>query len=85
VANNKVAPPFTEAEFEILYAQGISWEGSVLDAAIQHDLVTKRGSWLSYGKEQLGQGKDAAKKRLEADPAFCQSLIDQILEKIAAE
>jgi len=84
VAKNKVAPPFTEADFDILYAQGISWEGSVLDAAIQYGLVTKRGSWLSYGTEQLGQGKDAAKQRLEADPDFCQTLIDKVLEKIAA-
>ena len=85
VAKNKVAPPFTEAEFDIFYAQGISWEGSVLDSAIQYGLVTKRGSWLSYGTEQLGQGKEAARKRLETDPAFCEALIKEIHEKIDAE
>lgn len=85
VAKNKVAPPFTEASFDIFYAQGISWEGSVLDSAIEYGLITKRGSWLSYGTEQLGQGKDAARKRLESDPEFCQQLIDKILEKIKGE
>ncbi|MDA3797620.1 MAG: recombinase RecA [Kiritimatiellae bacterium] len=85
VAKNKVAPPFTEAEFDIFYAQGISWEGSVLDSAIQHGLITKRGSWLSYGTEQLGQGKDAARKRLETDPEFCENLIKEIYEKIGVE
>jgi recombination protein RecA len=84
VVKNKVAPPFTEAEFDILYAQGISWEGSVLDSAIKHGLVTKRGSWLSLDGEQLGQGSEAARRQLEQDPELTSRLIEKIREKIAA-
>ena len=65
VVKNKVAPPFTEVEFDILYAKGISWEGSVLDCALEHGLITKRGSWLSFEDEQIGQGHEAARKHLE--------------------
>jgi len=70
VVKNKVAPPFTEAEFDILYAKGISWEGSVLDFSDQVRTVTKRGSWLSFGDEQIGQGHDGARARLEQDAAL---------------
>ena len=69
VVKNKLAPPFTEAEFDILYAQGISWEGSVLDSSLKHGLVTKRGSWLSFEDEQIGQGHEAARHTLEEDQA----------------
>jgi len=80
VVKNKMAPPFTEAEFDILYAQGISWEGSVLDSAIKYGLVTKRGSWLSYGEEQLGQGHEGARTRLEGDAALTNKIIEQVKE-----
>lgn len=83
VVKNKVAPPFTESEFDIYYAQGISWEGSVLDAAIQHGLVTKRGSWLSFGDEQLGQGQEGAKDNLEKNPELTQKLVDTMKAKAA--
>ena len=78
VVKNKVAPPFTEAEFDILYAQGISWEGSVLDSAIKLGLVTKRGSWLSFDDEQLGQGHEAARTALESSPELTQKIIDRV-------
>lgn len=84
VVKNKVAPPFTEAEFDILYAKGITWEGSVLDSAIKHGLITKRGSWLSYETEQLGQGHEAAREQLEKDPKLTEQLIARILETATA-
>lgn len=85
VVKNKVAPPFTEAEFDILYAQGISWEGSVLDSAIKYGLIEKRGSWLSYEGEQLGQGHEGARKTLENDAALLQKIADQCLAKANGE
>ena len=85
VVKNKVAPPFTEAEFDILYAQGISWAGSVLDSAIKHGLVDKRGSWLSYDGQQLGQGQDAARVNLEKDSELLESITASVKEKIAAD
>ena len=68
VVKNKVAPPFTEAEFDILYTCGISYEGSVLDAALARGIVEKRGSWLSFGDEQLAQGSLATIDYLKANP-----------------
>jgi recombination protein RecA len=82
VVKNKVAPPFTEAEFDILYAQGITWEGSVLDTAIQHGLVAKRGSWLSYEGQQLGQGHEASRMNLEKDPELTNRIIEAVRAKI---
>jgi recombination protein RecA len=81
VVKNKVAPPFTEAEFDIIFAEGISWEGSIIDTAIAMGLIEKRGSWLSYDGQQLGQGRDAAREQLKADPALAQTLIDRINAK----
>lgn len=81
VVKNKVAPPFTEAEFDILYARGISWEGSVLDAAISRGIVNKRGSWMSYGTEQIGQGSIAATEFLRRHP----EIVAEIIEKIKSE
>ena len=81
VVKNKVAAPFAAGEFDIMYAAGISWAGSVLDAAIQHNLIEKRGSWLAYDGQQLGQGRDAAAARLEEEPALMETLIAQVKEK----
>ncbi len=80
VVKNKVAPPFMEAEFDILYAAGISWCGSVLDSALQHDLIEKRGSWLSMEGEQIGQGREAAVEFLKTRP----DLQEKLMEKIKA-
>jgi recombination protein RecA len=82
VVKNKVAPPFTEAEFDILYARGISWEGSVLDAALQYNVVSKRGSWLSYGTEQIGQGALAATEHLRQHPEIVSEIAAKIREAI---
>lgn len=67
VVKNKVAPPFTEAEFDIMYNEGISNTGSLLDLALEKNIVEKRGSWLSYKGSQLAQGRDAAKEVLKND------------------
>jgi recombination protein RecA len=83
VVKNKMAPPFTEAEFDILYAQGISWEGSVLDAAIKYNVVTKRGSWLSFDGEQVGQGQEAARDQLMKDKALTERIVQKVKETIS--
>ncbi|OHE77218.1 MAG: recombinase RecA, partial [Verrucomicrobia bacterium RIFCSPHIGHO2_12_FULL_41_10] len=70
VVKNKVAPPFTEAEFDIMYNEGISSTGSLLDLALEQNIVEKRGSWLSYKGSQLAQGRDAAKEVLKSNPAL---------------
>jgi recombination protein RecA len=74
VVKNKVAPPFTEAEFDIIYNEGISNVGALLDLALEKNILEKRGSWISYKGQQLAQGRDAAKDALRAD----QSLYDEI-------
>ncbi|MEG2415239.1 MAG: recombinase RecA [Kiritimatiellia bacterium] len=80
VVKNKVAPPFTEAEFDILYARGISWEGSILDAAIAAGVVCKRGSWLSFESEQIGQGSVAAVEFLRSNPDILETIRLKVME-----
>jgi recombination protein RecA len=74
VVKNKVAPPFTEAEFDIMYNEGISATGSLLDLALEKNIIEKRGSWLSYKGTQLAQGRDAAKDLLKADRALYEEI-----------
>ncbi|HEY8241309.1 MAG TPA: recombinase RecA [Kiritimatiellia bacterium] len=81
VVKNKVAAPFAEAEFDILYAEGISWTGSIIDAAIQYGLLEKRGSWLSYEGTQVGQGRDSARDALKGDAEMQKTLTDKVREK----
>jgi recombination protein RecA len=80
VVKNKVAPPFREAEFDIMYNEGISNIGALLDLAIEKNILEKRGSWISYKGQQLAQGRDAAKETLRAD----QSLYDEIEGSVKA-
>ena len=80
IVKNKVAPPFTEAEFDIMYNEGISNTGSLLDLALEKGVLEKRGSWLSYKGTQLAQGRDAAKEVLKNDA----SLFDQIDQEVRA-
>ena len=80
VVKNKVAPPFTEAEFDILYTCGISWEGSVLDAALARGIVEKRGSWLSFGDEQLAQGSLATIEYLKNNPDVVEKIVALVKE-----
>lgn len=82
VVKNKVAPPFADAEFDILYNRGISWEGSVLDAAIQRGVVDKRGSWLSFEGEQIGQGSLAAVNYLCEHPEVTEKMVGRVRELI---
>ena len=78
VVKNKVAPPFTEAEFDILYTCGISYEGSVLDAALSRGIIEKRGSWLSFGDEQLAQGSLATIDYLKANPEVTEKIVSLV-------
>lgn len=70
IVKNKVAPPFRQAEFDLMYGEGISKEGCVLDMGVEAGIVNKSGSWFNYGEERLGQGRDAAKRTLQENPDF---------------
>ena len=78
VVKNKVAPPFRLAEFDILYGQGVSKVGEILDVAVEHEIVKKSGSWFSYDDTKLGQGRDAVKNMIKDNP----ELMDELEEKI---
>ena len=78
VVKNKVAPPFKQCEFDIMYGQGISKEGSILDMAVEYGVVSKSGSWFTYGQERLGQGREAAKEFLATNP----DLMEEIDHKV---
>jgi recombination protein RecA len=82
VVKNKVAPPFTEAEFDIMYNEGISNTGSLLDLALEKGIVEKRGSWLSYKGSQLAQGRDAAKELLKSDPKIYSEIEAEVLANL---
>jgi len=81
VVKNKVAPPFREAEFDILYGEGISREGDLLDLGVSHSLVEKSGSWFSHRGERIGQGRDNARQFLREHPDLCRNL-DAELRKV---
>ena len=78
VVKNKVAPPFKQADFDIIYGEGISREGCVLDLAIEKDIIKKSGAWFSYGEDRLGQGRDNAKEFLKENPDIYQEIEQQI-------
>jgi recombination protein RecA len=80
VVKNKVAPPFKQAEFDIMYGQGISKEGSVLDVAVNNDIVLKSGAWFSYGDTRIGQGRENSKQYLKDNPELLKELDDKIRE-----
>jgi recombination protein RecA len=82
VVKNKVAPPFREAEFDIIYGKGISHSGELLDLAVDAGIVEKSGSWFSYGTDRLGQGREKACQFLEDNPELYNEILDQVKEKL---
>lgn len=85
VVKNKLAPPYTEAEFDIMYNEGISGVGSLLDLALEFDILQKRGSWISYKGTQLAQGRDACKEALKADAALYADVEEQVKAHLASK
>jgi len=85
IVKNKLAPPFRKAEFDILYGEGISRIGEIIDMASEAEIIKKSGSWFSYGDTKLGQGRDAVKQLLQDNPELAEELEKKILEKYAAK
>ena len=81
VVKNKLAPPFKQAEFDIMYGLGISKEGNILDTGVTADIVNKSGSWYSYGEHRLGQGRENAKDFLKENPNIAQEIENKIREE----
>jgi recombination protein RecA len=85
VVKNKVAPPFREAEFDILYGTGISKEGELVDMASEHNIIEKLGAWYSYGGERIGQGRENARDLLRANPQIADEIEAKLRAKLAAK
>jgi len=83
IVKNKVAPPFRRAEFEILYGQGISKSGEIIDLGVEMNIINKSGSWFSYGDTKLGQGRDAVRALIEDNPELMEELETKIKEAMA--
>lgn len=82
VVKNKIAPPFTECEFDIMYDEGISKTGSLLDLGLEHKILEKKGSWISFQGDLVGQGRDAAKQAIKDKPELATKLTEAILAKV---
>src|SRR5690349_3726803 len=82
IVKNKVAPPFKQAEFDILYGQGISREGGLIDMGVEHGFVRKAGAWYTYEGDQLGQGKENARNFLKDNPDLANEIEKKILVKL---
>ena len=82
VVKNKIAPPFTACEFDIMYSEGISRTGSIIDLGIEHKILSKKGAWISFEGNLIGQGREAAKQALAEDDALMKSITDAIMEKV---
>lgn len=85
IVKNKVAPPFKEAEFDIMYGKGIAKEGEILDLAVKYDIIHKSGAWFSYNESRLGQGRDNVKEYLRQNPEFMAEIETQVRQKLAEE
>jgi recombination protein RecA len=82
VVKNKVAPPFREARFDILYGEGISREGEIVELGVEHKIVEKSGAWYAYKGEKIGQGKDKSREFLRANPALAQEIENLVREAV---
>ena len=82
IVKNKVAPPFTEAEFDIMYGEGISKVGEIIDLGVDLNIISKSGSWYAYGDTKLGQGRDAVKEILKDNPELFEELENKIVEEL---
>jgi recombination protein RecA len=82
VVKNKVAPPFRQAEFDILYGEGISREGEIVELGVAHGIVEKSGAWYAYNGERIGQGKDNAREFLREHPAIAVDVEAKIRAKV---
>ena len=85
VVKNKVAPPFTKAEFDIMYGAGISKVGEIVDLGVDNGILQKSGSWFSYGETKLGQGRDSVKALIADNPELLEELETKIKDAIAAK
>ena len=82
MVKNKVAPPFREAQFDILYNEGISRLGDLVDTAVEQNIIAKSGSWFSYGEERIGQGRDAVKKYLQENETIAKKIDGELRRKL---
>lgn len=85
VVKNKIAPPFREAEFDIMYNEGISRSGDVIDLAVKHGIVEKSGAWFAYGGDKIGQGREAAKQYLQDNPKVLEEIAKKVREAAEKE
>jgi recombination protein RecA len=83
VVKNKIAPPFRIAEFDIMYNEGISLTGDVLDLAVQHEIVGKAGAWFDYKDAKIGQGREATKTYLKENPKVLTEIEKEVRKKVA--
>jgi recombination protein RecA len=82
VVKNKLAPPFREAEFDVMYGEGISREGDLLDLAVEHKIVEKSGAWFAYGGERLGQGRENSKGFLRDNPDVLRAIEERVRKEL---
>jgi len=80
VVKNKVAPPFKKAEFDIMYGEGISRSGEIVDLGVEYNVIKKSGSWFSYGESKLGQGRETVKQLVMDNPELAEELTQKIVE-----
>jgi len=85
VVKNKVAPPFRRAEFDIMFGEGISRSGEIVDLGVEHDIIKKSGSWFSYNDTKLGQGRDATKQVIQDNPELAEEIEGLIMEAIQSK